>query len=67
MGYYDKDICKCGKASADYEVIGEDLFGVTTINTVIYEGRYCRICICKDCGDKYSDYDPCMTKILKQN
>jgi hypothetical protein len=55
--------CRCGKASMNYEVIGEDLWTATATNTKINKNGYGgRDCICKSCGLIYDDFDPCMVK-----
>jgi hypothetical protein len=56
--------CKCGKASITYECIDEDLFSAIAVNTTIKKEGYGKVCICKSCGAKYDNFDPCMVKII---
>ena len=57
--------CRCGKASATYKIIGEDLWAVTIRNTEVRDGEYCKMLRCKYCDDDYDTYDPVMVKLFK--
>lgn len=61
----EKVECKCGKASMTYDIIGEDLWSAVPENTSIVKEKYTKVCICKSCGTKYDEYDPCMVKLFK--
>jgi hypothetical protein len=60
-----KEICKCGKASMTYEVIGEDLWSGVPENTTIVTEGHGKACICNNCKTTYDHFDPCMVKIYK--
>ena len=60
----DKDICKCGKASAKYDVIGEDEYEVTIIHGTIKRQGFAKVIECKTCHDKFSIFDPFMVKLI---
>ena len=57
--------CKCGKASASFEPVGEDLYDLEVVNTTIKREGYGKNCICKLCGEKYTEYDPCMVNYVE--
>lgn len=56
--------CSCGKASMAYEVIGEDLWSGTPVNTTFKKDRYSVDCQCKSCLEWYDTFDHCMVKIF---
>ena len=60
------EVCKCGKASIKYDCVGEDSFEAEYFNTKIVKDGYGRACICKSCGEKYDNFDPCMVRILTE-
>ena len=60
----ETETCKCGKVSMTYDVIGEDLWLGTPVNTSIKKEGYGKACICKFCKQNYDHFDPCMVKIF---
>ncbi len=56
--------CYCGKASMTYQVIGEDLWSGTPVNTELKKGKYSVECQCKDCKEWYDRFDLVMVKIF---
>ena len=58
--------CPCGKACMTYEVVGEDMWMGTAVNTrLAYNDNWGKDCICKSCGEKYDEFDPCMVTVTE--
>lgn len=47
----DKYVCLCGKASVEYEVVGEDAFTAKMINATARKAKYCYEYICDSCKE----------------
>jgi hypothetical protein len=60
----DKDVCKCGKSSAEYSIIGIDEFRAIIINSSITKTKYTKKVTCNSCGDQFSEFDPFMVKLI---
>ena len=58
---------KCGKASITYEPQGEDSWIAESKNTnIVCNDNFGVDCVCKDCGDNYDGFDPCMVDVIEQ-
>lgn len=73
-GHFDNTIametvkCPCGQAEMTYEVIGEDMWMGTAVNTrIVYNDNYGKDCICRSCGVKYDEFDPCMVTVTPES